>query len=65
MLDGHAIVHREAAPRFKVITRVIGFNLQRGSAAGMMEGFFSDVILAKHRRQDFQLDYLPIRLVGL
>jgi len=35
MLDGHDIVHREATPRFKVITRVIGFNLQRGSAAGM------------------------------
>jgi hypothetical protein len=28
MLDGHDIVHWEAAPRFKVITRAIGFNLQ-------------------------------------
>ena len=36
MLDRHDIVHREAAKRFKVITRVIGFNRQRSSAARMM-----------------------------
>ena len=38
MLDGHDIVPWEATPRFKVITRAIGFNLQRGSAAGMTVG---------------------------
>jgi hypothetical protein len=59
MLDGHDIVHREAAPRFKVITRVIGFNLQWGSSAGMMVGRHAplrlcrDPVVAVMRAADF------------